>query len=594
MTLSPLTLEAYGVQILQEIGTHRGLDGTPLPLDLTLEPCKDPLHGDFSTNAALMLSKAFKTAPHALAQDLAAALRRHGDVERVDIAGPGFVNVVCRPSYWWGCLRQLLAQGARYGESTLGAGQKINLEYVSANPTGPLHVGHGRVAVVADVIANLLEKVGFMVTREFYINDTGGQIQVLARSTWLRYKQALGENVHIPPDCYPGEYLKDVAQALIADEGDSLLGLSDPCALDRVGPFATQFLMDDIRTDLEALGIHHDVFISEKALHAQGLVDQVIGTLKETGLAQEGVLERPKGKGSESWAPQPLLLLRAQEFGEHGDRPLTKTSGEWTYLAGDIAYHQDKVRRGFDHLINVWGADHASHVGPVKASLKGLSPDVSLEVILTQIVHFVKDGAPLRISKRAGTFVTVRDVLDQLDPGVLRFLMIARKHDSQFTLDLDQALEQSKDNPFFYVQYAHARGCSVVRAAEQMFGQMFRQVFGHPSFSQDAGLENIEQIDFTRLQDEAELFLIKGLADWPRQVAKAAQSREPHRIATYLYDIAHRFHGLWNKGKQETTLRFLVPDDPQLSLARVALITGMIGVIGSGLRVLGVTPLTEM
>ena len=549
---------------------------------ITLEPCKDPSHGDFSTNAALVLSKVTGKPPRELAQKLADGLRTAREaVQEVGIAGPGFVNIVCPPSYWWNCLHEILLQGDRYGESHHGRGEKINLEYVSANPTGPLHVGHGRVAVVADVIANLLEKVGFRVTREYYVNDIGGQIHVLARSTWLRYREALGEAVEIPPGCYPGEYLKDVADALVVQEGDRLLALPESEVLDFVGPFATAFLMQEIRQDLAALGIRQDLFVSERSLHDAGLVEQTVHALEERGLAEEGVLERPKGKEDDTWTPQPLLLFRSSLFGDDSDRPLKKTSGEWTYLAGDIAYHQNKIGRGFRHLIDVWGADHGSHVSRMQAAVKALSPETTLEIILAQIVHFIKDGQPLKISKRAGTFVTVRDVLEQLDGDVLRFLMVSRKHDSQFTLDLDHAWEHSKDNPVFYVQYAHARACSVLRMGAEMFPL---------SIPPDALL----QAPMARLVDDAELFRLKGLADWPRQVQKAAATREPHRIVTFLYETAHRFHTLWHKGKKDATLRFLLPDDEALSLARLALMKATCAVIASGLQVLGVTAVQEM
>ncbi len=551
---------------------------------VVVEPPKDPLHGDMSTNAPLVLGKKVQKNPRLLAQFLCDALGIHPEIEKVSIAGAGFVNMTLKPSYWRHCLCQMLKEGQDYGRNTYGAGEKVNIEYVSANPTGPLHAGHGRVAVVADVVANLLEASGFEVTREYYVNDAGGQIDVLARSTLLRYREALGESIsRIPEGYYPGEYLKEVAHALRQQEGDRWLSVPEEKALAFMGSFAVDFLMKEIRQDLDRIGIRQDVFTSEAEIHRRGFVDRAIEGLEKEGLVYEGVLERPKDKGAEGWIPTPLCLFRSTAFGDQRDRPLKKASGEWTYFAGDIAYHQNKMDRGFSFMINVWGADHASHVDRVKAAVQAISRGkATLEVLLAQIVHFVKDGAPLKMSKRAGTFVTVRDVVEQIGPDAFRFLMVSRKHDSQFTLNLNQAVEQSKDNPVFYVQYAHARACSVFRMARDLFP------------GQDLSVQALEKADLLLLQEEAEFSLIKALADWPRQLENAARTREPHRIVSFLEEVAHRFHSLWNKGTKETVLRFLLPEDLPLTLARLALLQGMIFVLASGLGLLGVQPVEEM
>lgn len=572
------------IKALDELKKEGFLPETTDLRDVVLEPAKDSTHGDLATNAALVLAKETKLRPLEIAQHLQKTLQRLPDIESIKVAGPGFVNITLRPTYWIHALQDLLTKGEAYGNSQMGAGIPLNIEYVSANPTGPLHAGHGRVAVVADVIANLLKKVGFDVTREYYINDTGGQIDVLARSTYLRYREALGETItHIPEGYYPGEYLKEVAAALVAAEGDQWLTRPEAQTLPFFGRFATDSLMKEIRKDLETIGICQDVFTSELKLHQEGAIIEALSHLQKQDLIYEGILDKPKiEKEDGEWAPQPLLLFKSSHFGDTSDRPLKKTTGEWTYLAGDIAYHQDKLKRGFSILIDVWGADHASHVDRMTAAVKALAPEIDFSVILAQMVHFVRDGEPLKMSKRAGSFVTVRDIVEQIGSDVFRFLMVSRKHDSQFTLDLNQALEQSKENPVFYVQYAHARACSVLRMGRTLFPE------------EELIPLALAQVNLALLRDEAEIFLLKALADWPRQIENAARAREPHRIVNFLYELAHRFHTLWNKGKKDTILRFLIPEQKEVSMARLALVQGLILVVASGLQLLGVRPMEEM
>jgi arginyl-tRNA synthetase len=549
---------------------------------VVVEPPKDPTHGDVSTNAPLVLAKKAHLKPRDLAEQVCLLLAENPHVLEATIAGAGFINLRLKPSYWHRMLQDLLSRPDAYGASTLGGGQRVNIEYVSANPTGPLHAGHGRCAVVADVIANLLEKVGFEVTREYYINDTGGQIDVLARSMRLRYLEALGQEIgDIPPGYYPGIYLKEVAEEALKALGARLLEAPETEVLDTLGTFALNKLMDDIFQDLKAIGIDQDVFTSELSLRPE--VARSVEKLETMGLVYEGILEKPKSVTEDDWEPTPLMLFRSTQFGDSADRPLKKSTGDWTYFAGDVAYHMDKIGRKFDHLVNVFGADHASHVDRLKAAVTALSGgEVSLEIILAQMVHFVRGGEPLKMSKRTGTFVTVRDIVDQIGPDVFRFLMVSRKHDSQFTLDLDQACEQSKENPVFYVQYAHARTCSLLRHAPQLFPGLV------------ASPESFGQAALDLLTDEAEMTVLKALAEWPDQVEGAAKAREPHRITTYLHHLAHTFHTLWNKGNQDTVMRVLVPGERALSEARLALVQGVQVVLASGLNLLGVTPCQEL
>ncbi len=549
---------------------------------VTAEPPRDESHGDISTNAAMVLAKPAGKNPRELAEKLVAKLQNIGLIAEVSVAGPGFVNIRMVDEFWDQQLLTILEAGADYGKSNLGLGEKINLEYVSANPTGPIHAGHGRVAVVADVLANLLEKVGYAVTREYYINDAGGQAKKLACSSYLRYREALGEDIgEIPEGYYPGPYLKDVGQAIADRDGDKWLSLDEEEWLDPFREFAVNAMMSAIREDLKLMGITHEVFTSEMDLQRSGAVDRAVADLEEQGLLYTGVLEPPKGKVVEDWEPRPQLLFKATEFGDDVDRPLKKSDGTWTYFTGDIAYHYDKFQRGFKQMINVWGADHGGYVKRIVSAVNAITRgDGRLDVILSQMVNFFDNGVAVKMSKRAGTFVTVRDVIEKVGKDVFRFMMVSRKSDAHLDFDFKKVMEQTKDNPVFYVNYAHARSHSVMRMAKQEFPDI------DPTQLSDAPLK--------RLRDEDEIRLLKLLAGWPRQVEIAAQAHEPHRLCYYLYEVAGQFHMLWNKGKDEAILRFILPDDRELTRARLAMIKGVQAVIASGLTIFGVEPVEEM
>ncbi len=551
---------------------------------VTAEPPRDTSHGDVSTNAAMVLSKPAGLKPRDLAEALAVRLRALPAVTAVEIAGPGFINLRLTDDFWRARLGDVLAAGRAYGDSDVGRGEKVNVEYVSANPTGPMHVGHGRGAVFGDALASLLAKAGFDVCREYYINDAGAQVDVLARSAHLRYREALGETIaEIPEGLYPGDYLKPVGEELARRFGPSLVDQPESEWLAQIRQIAIDAMMDLIREDLAALGVKHDVFTSERGLVEAGAVEQVLADLEGRGLIYQGVLEPPKGKLPDDWEPRPQTLFRATQFGDDVDRPLKKSDGSWTYFASDIACHQDKFRRGFPHMIDVMGADHGGYVKRMQAAVKAITAGAGdLDVKLCQMVNLLKGGEPVRMSKRAGTFVTLREVVDEVGKNVVRFIMLTRKNDAHLDFDLEKVLEQSRDNPVFYVQYAHARSHSVKRMAADMFPDL------------DLSPESLAQADLSRLTDASELALIKMMAGWPRQIESAAEAHEPHRVAFYLYDLAGAFHGLWNKGKDDTSLRFLVAEDRELSRARLAMVAGMATVIASGLDVFGVEPVEEM
>lgn len=555
----------------------------PQGLDLgkiTTEPPRDPSHGDIATNAALILAKPVQTSPQTLAQLIADPLRQLPTVQDVSIAGPGFINLKLSSEFWYAQLLNILQAKTSFGASTLGLGQSINLEYVSANPTGPIHAGHGRVAVVADALANLLEKVGYRVTREYYVNDAGGQAEKLAFSTYLRYREALGEKIgEIPEGYYPGDYLKEVGQAIANRDGDKWLLIDQQEWKDPFREFAVNAMMVKIREALALMGIAHEVFSSETELHRSGLVGESIDRLKKKGLIYEGILEKPKGKGAEDWEEREQLLFKSTDFEDSTDRALQKADGSWTYFAGDIAYHYDKFRRGFAHMINVWGADHAGTVKRITAAVDAITEGKGhLDVILCQMVNFTDGGEPLKMSKRAGTFIEVKDVIDKVGKDAYRFMMLSRSNDAQLDFDFQKVLEKTKDNPVFYIQYAHARCHSVMRMAKDVFP--------------DWDIDPVETVE--GLHDSDELHLLKLLAGWPRQVENAAIMREPHRLCYALYDIAQQFHMLWNKGKDNALLRFILPKDKALTRARLAMIQGTAYVIGSGLSIFGVTPVEEM
>ncbi len=556
----------------------------PSGLDLSrvsVEPPRDPSHGDLSTNAAMVLAKPAGTNPRALAEKLAERLRGEAEVTEVTIAGPGFINLRLTNEIWLGGVLDVLNAGSAYGASDLGAGKAINVEYVSANPTGPMHVGHVRGAVFGDALANLLEKVGYRVGREYYINDAGGQIEVLARSAFMRYREALGEAITIPEGLYPGDYLVPVGQALAAAHGDKLLTQPEAEWLPIVRDTTMAMMMDLIRADLGLLGITHDTFFSERTLHQSGAVEAVLKLLDDKGLIYTGILERPKGEASDDWEERPQTLFRSTQFGDDQDRALKKSDGSWTYFAPDIAYHFDKFKRGYTTLIDVWGADHSGYIKRVKAAVAAVTDNKAvIDVKVCQMVRLFRDGEPFRMSKRAGDFITLREVVEEVGKDVVRFMMLTRKNDASLDFDFAKVMEQSRDNPVFYVQYAHARICSVLRNATE---QGFEPTDTH-----------LKAADFALLADEAELGLVRLMGAFPRAIEQAAQAHEPHRIAFALNDLASGFHSLWNKGKDDTGLRFILPENRGVTMARLALIRSAALVLAAGLGVLGVEPAEEM
>jgi arginyl-tRNA synthetase len=549
-----------------------------------VEPPRESTHGDVSTNVAMVLAKSAGMKPREIADRIAARLKANPAVEGIEIAGPGFINLRLKSGFWHERLLEILREGEAYGSSMMGGGRAVNVEFVSANPTGPLHVGHTRGAVIGDALASLLEKVGFKVTREYYINDAGAQVDQLARSAHLRYREALGETIGaIPEGLYPGEYLKPVGAALAARDGGKWLGRPESEWLAAVREFVTAAMMDLIRADLALLGIRHDVFTSERQITRSGRVEEALEILAARDLLYTGVLEPPKGKKPDDWEPRPQLLFRSSKFGDDSDRPLKKSDGSWTYVTPDIGYHFDKIRRGFSRIIDVWGAGHAGYVKRMQAAVAALSEGKSaLEIKIYQNVSFIENGVQVTMSKRSGRFVTLRDVIDEVGPGVVRFIMLTRKHDQHLDFDFVKVKEQSKDNPVFYVQYAHARTRSAMRQAAAALPGI--------DLSDDA----LVTADFALLADADELSLIKLLAGWPRLLEAAAEAGEPHRLAFYLYDLASAFHALWTRGRDETALRFIVAENRALTLARLGLVRAIGLVVASGLRVMGVEPAEEM
>lgn len=547
---------------------------------ITAEPPRDAAHGDIATNAAMVLSKAAGKKPRDIAEPLLARLKANPDVVDGAVAGPGFLNLKIADGFWRARLGDCLKAGTAYGDSSMGKGAKVNVEYVSANPTGPLHVAHARGAIVGDALSNLLHKAGYDVTKEYYINDAGAQVDKLGQSTYLRYREALGETVEsIPEGLYPGEYLKDVGAAIAKRDGARWIGKPEADWLPEMRAFAIATLMAEIKADLETLGVHIDVFSSERALVESGAVDSAFEELTRQGLIYQGRLEPPKGQLPDDWEDREQTLFRATQFGDEVDRPLKKSDGSWTYFANDIAYHHDKYRRGFADMIDVWGADHGGYVKRMKAAVSAITAKQGeLDVKLCQLVRVMRNGELVRMSKRAGTFVTLRDLLDEVGPDVVRFTMLTRKNDAPFDFDLVKATEQSRDNPVWYVQYGHARTRSVMRQAT----------------AAGIAIDGLDSAPLDRLSDVGELALIRMIAQWPRQVEAAAVAHEPHRIAFYLYDLAAAFHSHWNRGREEPGLRFVIEGDSDLTRARLALVQGIGFVIGSGLKVFGVTPVEEM
>jgi arginyl-tRNA synthetase len=555
-----------------------------------VEPPREASHGDMATNAAMVLAKSAGKNPRELAEAIAEKLRGDPLFARVDVAGPGFINLTLAREAWIEELRSALRLGDDYGRGDMGGGERVNVEYVSANPTGPLHVGHGRGAVFGDALGSLLEFAGYQATREFYINDAGAQVDALARSAFLRYREALGEEIGpIAEGLYPGDYLRLVGAALAAEHGDSLRGMSEAQWLPIVRARAIEAMMDEIRRDLQALNIEHEVFVSERAL-VEGEVDQVAATieaLRSQGLVHQGRLPPPKGQVPEDWEDREQTLFRSTAFGDDVDRPLMKSDGSYTYFAADIAYHKSKLDRGFRTMIDVWGADHGGYVKRMQAAVKALSAGrAGLDIKLVQLVRLFRGGQPIKMSKRAGEFVTLREVVDEVGRDPVRFMMLFRKNDAVLDFDLAKAIEQSRDNPVFYVQYGHARGNSVFRNARAVIPELPEESAARRLMLAQAPLE--------RLDDAAELAILKRIALYPRLIEAAATSHEPHRIAFYLYDLASEFHAQWTRGKDSPHLRFIIQDDPQVTSARLALVQGVVTVLASGLELLGVSAPEEM
>ena len=552
----------------------------PAGLDLsklTTEPPRDATHGDVAVNAAMVLAKPAGMNPRAVADLLVPLLATDPDTAAVTVAGPGFINIKLKDTFWPRVLQAALDKGDQFGSSHIGANEKVNVEYVSVNPTGPLHVGHCRGAVFGDALASLLRFTGFDVTKEYYMNDAGGQVNVLAESAYLRYREALGEDIgEIPAGLYPGDYLKPVGVALAKEFGKSLLGRNDwlPVVRDK----SIAMMMDMIRDDLITLDIKHEVFFSEKSLQVDGSVAATIAKLRASGDVYEGRLPPPKGEVNEDWEDREQTLFRSTAYGDDVDRALLKSDGSFTYFASDVAYSQNKIERGFKQLIYVLGADHGGYVKrlqAVAAALVGWDA-VQVDPKLCQLVKLFRNGEPVRMSKRAGEFVTLRDLVDEVGPDVVRFMMLYRKNEAPLDFDFAKVTEQSKDNPVFYVQYAHARICSVLRNAEA------------------AGLKSDAKINFSLLTDEAEKALILRIAAFPRVIEAAALAHEPHRISFYLYDLASDFHSLWNKGKELPQLRFILQDQDNISLTRLAFLRVIRYCLANGLGLLGVKPASEM
>jgi arginyl-tRNA synthetase len=568
----------------------RGMFPRPPELErIVVEPPRDAARGDLATNAAMALAKDAGLKPRELAERLAAELGKRPEITKVEVAGPGFINMTLDPSVWRQALHDAIVAGPDYGRSDIGRAEPINVEYVSANPTGPMHVGHCRGAVFGDALANLLAFAGYAVTREYYVNDAGAQVDVLARSAWLRYREALGEKVTIPEGFYPGDYLKPVGEALASEHGRTLDQMPEEAWLPIVRATAIAMMMAQIRKDLATLNVRHDVFFSERSL-IEGecnVVAQTIAELRADGKVYEGRLPPPKGGAQEDWEDREQTLFRATELGDDVDRPLKKSDGSYTYFASDIAYHKSKLDRGFRTMVDVWGADHGGYIRRMKAAVRAVGGEAAtLDVKIIQLVKLLRAGEPVKMSKRAGDFVTLREVVDEVGVDAVRFMMLYRKNDAPLDFDLAKVIEQSRDNPVFYVQYGHARGQSVFRNAREVIAAL-------PATDRERR-QALSQAALSRLDEAAELALMRRVALFPRLVEAAAASHEPHRIAFYLYEVASDFHALWTKGKDAPHLRFIIQNDRELTLARLALVQGVVTVLASGLAVLGVGAPDEM
>ena len=548
--------------------------------NISVEPPRDQAHGDMATNAAMVLAKVANKPPRLIAEYLSSILISDERIREVNVAGPGFINMRLEESVLQAVVKSSLLLGSEYGRVQLGNGKRVNVEYISANPTGPLHVGHTRGAVFGDALSNLLNYVGYEVTREYYINDGGTQVDVLARSVYLRYLEAHGQEVSFEDGTYPGDYLVGVGLALKAEVGDRFVKEDEKVWLEFIREYSTDIMMQLIRKDLDSLGIKMDNYFSEKSLYSERKIDLTIEQLSNRGLIYEGVLEPPKGKKLDDWTPRKQTLFKSTDFGDDVDRPVKKSDGSWTYFAPDIAYHFDKIYRGYDILIDILGADHGGYVKRMKAAVLALSDTkVELDVKLVQLVKLYRNGVPFKMSKRAGTFVTLSDLIQEVGSDVVRFVMLTRKNDAPLDFDLEKVLEQSKDNPVFYVQYAHARVCSVLRKAEEV--------------DIDISDQNLASADLSQNNHQVELRLVKKLAEWPRLVQVSAKTNEPHRIAFYLYELAGDFHSLWNRGNDDKGLRF-IQEDKTTALAKLALARAVAIVISSGLSILGVEAVSEM
>ncbi|WP_127752604.1 arginine--tRNA ligase [Devosia sp. 1566] len=551
---------------------------------IVVEPPRDPAHGDLSTNAAMIVAKPLGKNPREVANAIVEHFQADTDVNSVEVAGPGFINFRLAPAIWFQMLRSVAELGPDFGRSTLGKGEKVNIEYVSANPTGPMHVGHTRGAVFGDTLASLMAYSGFEVTREYYINDAGSQINTLASSTLLRYREALGETIEIPSGFYPGDYLVPVGQALAAEFGPKLLAMPEAEALALVKDRVLVAMLELIQGDLAKLNIHHDVFFSEKTLHGQGGdIDTTLEWLREQGMVYQGRLEAPKGKTPEDWEDREQTLFRATDWGDDVDRALVKSDGSYTYFAADIAYHRNKYLRGFKHMVNVLGADHSGYVKRLQAAVKAVSGGAAdMDVKICQLVRLMKNGEPFKMSKRSGDLVTLADVVEEVGADAVRFMLLFRRNDAAMDFDFALVKEQTRDNPVFYVQYAHARTFSVFRTAARDLPEM------------DVSPAALATAQLDRLDSAADLELIRALAAWPRSVAAAAVAHEPHRVAFYLHELAAAFHGFWAKGNEDARLRFVNAEDPMLSLARLALVDAVRQVLGNGLAILGVSAPEEL
>jgi arginyl-tRNA synthetase len=566
----------FAAHVANALATLMAEGDLPAGLDtsaVAVEPPRDPSHGDLATNAAMVLAKPSGMKPRDIAVMLALKLNRLPEVAEAEVAGPGFLNLRLTPDVWRDEITKITASGSDYGRSTMGAGSRVNVEYVSANPTGPMHMGHCRGAVVGDALAATLEYAGFDVTREYYINDAGGQVDTLARSAHLRYREALGETIDIPEGFYPGDYLVPVGQALAAEFGPTYVGAPEGDWLKLFRTRTVALMMDRIRADLLLLGIKQDVFFSEASLGAR--VQEALDALTAKGLIYEGVLEAPKGEAAEDWEPRPQTLFKSSQFGDDSDRAMKKSDGSWTYFAGDVAYHWDKLERGFDALVNLFGADHGGYVKRMTAAVRALSDGkVPLDIKIVQMVKLLRAGEPVKMSKRSGNFVTLADVVEEVGKDVVRFIMLTKRSDSQLDFDFAKVVEQSRENPVFYVQYAHARIASLGRKAVE------------------AGID-LPAPDLSLL-DDADLAVMKTAALWPRIVEQAAATREPHRIAFYLGDLAAAFHSQWNMGNDDAARRFVRADNPALTAARLALAGAVGQVIRNGLGVMGVEAADEL